>query len=277
MNQAEFPPSGVGRQELKEAQINQTVGDIVLNNLSTLIQKQEGKTYSLIRVFNTGLIRDSKMKLQNLPANIRVCTAELKTTDNHTSHTSAGFVIFILIDQTLVPLNTHVLEIKNTVPVFELSEDYNSYVLKTTLANYVLSNIPDNVFLTRVLSGEEAQRYFDGVKIGSRGNIYWKEGLVHTALHNTTSEYINEANYPKLVKFKLSKDKLRELLNQNALEISTYEWVFLDRDAHSPFPFEVEMTFIPEAHEALIEAYRSWQRETGKIVEENPFANYQKR
>lgn len=265
----------VGTAIVPEKLVCKAVEDIVLAQLDGLNKNSDRHEYILQRVFMRALFTNSRMETIDLPPNTYRCTADIKVINRDGQNWHLETMEFMLFEGTLLPLKTHVRERKNTFPVYKFSSDFKSYESEQTIADYIMEKLPNDIILTRVLSDEEAQKYEQGREdLGSPGNMFWGKGIIHTALHNVSSEFINKQSYPKVIKFKISKEKLKELLQSSAAEIGTYGWVFLDRDQNSPFPFEAEVVFNPEAKQALVDGYNRWKAEDGGSIQDNPFANY---
>lgn len=116
----------------------------------------------------------------------------------------------------------------------------------------------------------EAFEREDATEIGSIHPLFWKDKCVHTAFHDATNEFTGEG-YERLVAFQFDKKELAELIRGGSVEIGTYDFVFKDRSADSPFPFDMELIFNENAFLALMAAYVRWKTKTGYESIMNPF------
>lgn len=231
--------------------------------------------YDIRALYTTNLIRDSHYKLLDLPLGMfhhTVDVARTRCDDGHQISTQASLLQY---GQRVVPLGTHAIrDRKREFKSYELTSDYQGVLRSQPLDEFILEELPDVVQLTRVLSVEEAQKYAQRApNLGSTRKPFW-ENVVHTAVHNITSEFTNQKGYEYYVKFLIEKAKLAQLNEQELVELGTYDWLFKIRGRRTPLPFEVEVIFKSAAFSDLLEAYQRWRVSVGADYIGNPFMRY---
>ena len=259
---------------VKKQRVSEGIYSLVEDQLKNSEYPSEITGIGMSQDFTTNSM-NSKNRYVTLPRDAYSCVAEVKIA-RRPDWFDTDYKNFMLNDHDLIPLGTHVEEgDKNSIHVVVFSEDYSSKEGERTIGEYVLSKLPDDIILTRVLSEEESKKYEAGSKdLGSeRGDILWGNGEIHTAIHNISSEFINNEKYTKALKFKIKKEILQKLMESSSAEIGTYNWVFVNRDENSPLPFEAEIVFKPEAQQILIDGFNRWRKEDGGSILENPFAS----
>jgi hypothetical protein len=262
------------REFLERGSKEQKIKDVVRNEIAAdknFFFENDPSQFelSLQRVFSRKLIEELKGDILDTPQDVYgLDFIETRLSDGHWNRRNFDFM---LLENDLVPLGTHVAEQASNFKVYRLNENLDGITEAIPVQQYLLDRFPDDITLTRVLSEEEALKFANGdTRLGSSHSVFWQD-TVHTAVHNITNEFENSVHYQKAIKFKLKKTEIAKLVELGEAKLGTYSFVFKKRDQNSPFPFDLEAAFYKGAIPTLLEGYQRWVREVEQPYIENPF------
>lgn len=223
--------------------------------------------YSIRQVHSTNLVRELSWWLIDLPPHQEIIRASIIETRKNDGHWTLKEYCFFHYDGYIIPLWTH--KYPNRASFYA----YNSDTLEQVkLSDYIIWRLPWTVRLTRTLGIDEVE-IFEKRNMWVMGSIrkwFWDKKCIHTALHDWTNEHVGKG-YERSVWFIFDKSTIEKLVREGKIEIGTYEFIFKDRSADAPFPFDMEFVFNEEAFGELLVAYLRWKTTTWCESVLNPF------
>ena len=244
------------------------VKGVVRGNRELFFGNNPQYSHSITKVYSTNLLRELNAGL--LDVEQEVFTLEYKRSRVSDGHWYIRSLKFLVNDNTLIPLGTHVHDQKD-YQVYHLKDSNTSVLSSESLDQHILTKLPENIVLTRVLSEKEAKKFENGDKsLGSTHQLFWKD-VVHTAVTSITNEFEHQEGYEKAIKAKFTKPELAKLVGQGQVRFYTYEFAFKNRSPESPFPFDLEAVFSVPAIPTLLAGYHSWAQDEGSPYINNPF------